>query len=206
MKKYLPIICAALLLVSLTAGAVFAAQGPTARLQEGIAKITEVLKQPEFQQAHIEPSALDQLRPIINQYFDFKLLTMYAVGKRWNDFPEKDQNNIVESFRKLLELTYLQKIQGYNGANVSYLKELIQGSKAMVLTEVTGKDNKYQVNYRLIQADGKWMVYDIIAEGISLVKNYRTQFADILQDHDSDYLLNKIQEKVDELQKNPRGE
>jgi phospholipid transport system substrate-binding protein len=54
--------------------------------------------------------------------------------------------------------------------------------------------------------NGVWMVYDIIAEGISLVKNYRTQFAEILHDGDAQTLIEKLRQKAKELEAAQRAE
>ncbi|WP_054652846.1 MlaC/ttg2D family ABC transporter substrate-binding protein [Salidesulfovibrio brasiliensis] len=94
----------------------------------------------------------------------------------------------------------MPKLEDYSGQKVTYKKQMVRGDKAMVLTEVVDKDKTFSVNYRLIKIGGQWMVYDIIAEGISLVKNYRSQFAEILHDGNVDTLIAKLNEKAEHLQ------
>ena len=59
---------------------------------------------------------------------------------------------------------------------------------------------KIPVNYRMLPKDGDWKVYDVLIENISLVKNYRTQFQDLLRTTDPDQLIVRIREKSREVQ------
>lgn len=173
---------------------------PTETIKEGIDKIIDVLKDPKVNTDDGKQDVIKILSNMAEDYFAFDELTMRAVGRPWLKMSDEQKSEFIASFRRLLELTYLQKIRQYDGEKVEYTKELVKGQRAMVLTNVIAKDNVFSVNYKLIKRDGRWLVYDIIGENISLVKNYRQQFNEILQDGSVDELVERIKEKINKLQ------
>lgn len=172
---------------------------PTDRLREGIDAILAVVADPKYENGQNREEMLSQVSTIVRQYFDFAELARRTVPNHWQDFTADQQSQFVEALTQLLEKTYLRKIEGYNNEQVEYVREMIQGNRAMVLTNVTSGDKTFSVNYRLIN-EGQWMVYDVIGEGISLVKNYRTQFNDLLASGMTpDELIARINEKIAKL-------
>jgi phospholipid transport system substrate-binding protein len=92
------------------------------------------------------------------------------------------------------------KLQGdYNNEEIDYLKELIKGNRALVRTVIHQKNVDISVDYRFKKVDGAWKVYDIIiAEGVSLVKNYRVQFSSILKKGSPGQLIERLEIKLAE--------
>ena len=90
----------------------------------------------------------------------------------------RKKKEFVALFSDLLERSYINKIESYTGEQkVLYTKEIIEKDHASVRTEIVVKrDANVEVEYRLLQRNGSWQVYDVIIEGVSLVNNYRTQF------------------------------
>ena len=108
----------------------------------------------------------------------------------------------------LLLTTYLNKVDGYNGEQVAYTGEIANAAKTRVevRTEITMKDGtRVPVAYRMMAKDNSWRVYDIIVENLSLVKNYRTQFQDILTSGTPDELIARVKAKAEEVRKQPVG-
>ncbi|KAB1442735.1 MlaC/ttg2D family ABC transporter substrate-binding protein [Pseudodesulfovibrio senegalensis] len=189
-------LCAVLLLPALAV----AEMTPTETLKEGVDKIIAILKDPSVNTDDGKDKIIQKLSSMADDYFAFEQLTMRAVGRPWLKMPAELQEKLVASFRKLLELTYLKQIRQYDDEKVVYKREMVKGSKAMVLTDVVAKDKVFSVNYKLVKLDGRWYVYDIIGEGISLVKNYRSQFNEILHDSDTAGLIDRINERVAALE------
>lgn len=196
----------AFMLLLLATAANAQAESPEDRVKEGVGTIVEQLKDPAFQDPAKREAIFEKVSKIAEKYFDYKYLTMMAVGVPWRDMDDATKEELVPVFRKVLELNYMPKLEGYSGQQVHYKKELVRGDKAMVLTDVVDKDKKISVNYRLVNIDGQWMVYDIIAEGISLVKNYRSQFAEILHSGDAQTLIEKLRQKAAQLENAPNTE
>ena len=61
---------------------------------------------------------------------------------------------------------------------------------------VSRQGEEYSVNYRLLADGGRWRIYDVVIEGVSLVNNYRSQFAGILQKSSFQEMTKKLQETV----------
>jgi phospholipid transport system substrate-binding protein len=204
-KTLFSTIVTALLLLGFSASAL-AAESPRKRVEEGVGEIVELLKDGRLQDNDKREAALEDISKLSDKYFDYKYLAMMAVGRPWLEMDDNTRDELTKVFRKVLELNYLPKLEGYSGQKINYVKEMVRGDKAMVITEVIDKDKKISVNYRLVKMNGVWMVYDIIAEGISLVKNYRTQFAEILHDGDAQTLIEKLRQKAKELEAAQRAE
>lgn len=188
----------------LLAGAAHAGQAPTERVKEGLDKVLAVLTDPDRPdrgQKALSPETLGKLKNIAKDYFDFTELTMRSVGQPWLEMTDTQRTELEEAFTNLLERTYLQKAAEYNGETVEYVNEMIKGDRAFVLTNVNYQDKAIPVNYRMINRN-QWMIYDVIIEGVSLVKNYRTQFSKVLQKESPEHLTSLLRQKAKEIDEN----
>lgn len=196
-KLYLSLTLAVLCLVC--ASGAFAGQTPMERVKEGADKLIKILSDPAMTEPDHHDAAIKELRATAEEYINFRLVTMLCIGRQWRDMSKQMQDDLTESFVQLLERTYLKRIPAYEGQGVKYLKEDVQGKKAKVFTEIVDKDKKIVVEFRLRLVQGQWMIYDVVAEGVSLVANYRTQFAQILGDGTPDDLLQLIRKRIKKL-------
>ena len=99
-------------------------------------------------------------------------------------------------FADLLDRAYISKIELYQGERVRYVAETADGDEATVKTVIaTKKSSEIPVDYRLHRKDGRWLIYDVIIEGVSLVSNYRTQFNKIVQTESYDALVQRLRAK-----------
>jgi phospholipid transport system substrate-binding protein len=106
----------------------------------------------------------------------------------------------VQLFETLLENSYAGKIESYNQEKIVYLKEAVDGEYAEVKSKVvTAKRDEYTLDYRLLNKGGKWMVYDVVIEGVSMVSNYRSQFNKIITSQGYKELLKKMKTKSEEI-------
>lgn len=198
-RSILPLALALVLTCALAAPAL--ADAPLSTVKEGVDKVIAVLQDPQYKGAKsISGKQLEQLRAVIKQYFYFTELTARAVGRPWLKFSPQQQADLSESFQELLEKTYLGKFEGYNGEKFDYQKEMAQGNLAFVQSQVTANDGKLlAVNFRLIQKDGRWLIYDVIGEGISIMEIYRSQFAQELQNGSPESLIGKVRQRVADI-------
>jgi phospholipid transport system substrate-binding protein len=133
-----------------------------------------------------------QLRAAIDQRFDYRQMSMRALSKNWRGRTPEERKNFVELFKNLLEKSYAKKIEAFGNGKVEYFDEVVKGKYAMVKTKVSRKDKNIGIDYKLIQRGEKWMVYDIVVEGVSLIQNYRSQFTKIIQEDSFDGLMRRI--------------
>lgn len=140
------------------------------------------------------------LKRSISVLFDYNEMAKRSLGRHWNDRSQEERKQFSDLFASLLEKTYANKIESYNNEKVIYLRENIAASRAEVKSKiVTAKHDEYTMDYRLLNQGGKWMVYDVVIEGVSLVSNYRSQFNKIITANGYGELVKKLQGKSGDL-------
>ena len=202
MKNMLSRLAAILCCLCLLGGMAQAASPAHQALEKVIDTVLDLIKDP----AYATPATRDRQRARNEQevrtIFDFSEFSLRTVGPRWKTFAPDQQRAFSEAFANLLIPTYVNKIDGYNGERIVYLGEVRSGdgSKVEIRTEVALNDGRrIPVSYRMLQKNGAWRVYDVLVENLSLVKNYRTQFQDILTTGTPDELIGRINEKAREV-------
>ena len=175
-------------------------------IDQGLTQVLSLIKDPGYADINKRQELQNQIIALVKNQFDFVEFSARTVGARWNSFTAAQQQNFSAAFSDLLINTYLNKIDGYNGEEISFVgeKTSAKGDRVEVMTILNMKTGKkIPVNYRLLPKDNTWKVYDVLVENISLVKNYRTQFQDILQTSTPEQLIERIRAKTAEVkQKN----
>lgn len=197
-------VLSAFLLVFLWGIQVHASPATDARqtLEAAVNNIMAALRNPGYAEPATRGPLRQQIEQDVYRVFDFGEFSSRTVGPRWKTFTPEQQKEFSSSFAQLLFNTYLNRITGYNGETVAYVGETVspEGNKVEVKTVITMKDGrKTPVSYRMLLKDGSWRVYDVIIENISLVKNYRTQFQDILNTASPDQLIQRVRAKAQEI-------
>ena len=119
-----------------------------------------------------------------------------SLGANWSRINAQQQKEFTAAFTQLLEKTYADQIDLYDGQTVAYVGETGDKEYAEVNTKVKDKKGQaYSVDYRLRLVDGKWRIYDVVAENISVVNNYRSQFSRVIANSSFEELLNRIKNK-----------
>ncbi len=197
MKKQNPskgIVFAVLILFSTLISTTAAASQATNAIQTTISQVIELLKSGEFQTDSDAKKA--ELRKIINPRFSYKQMSMRSLAKHWNGKSDDEKREFVSLFSQLLENSYASKLESYSNEKINYGEEIIKGKYAMVKTEIVRSDGVINVDYKLIQEQGDWKVYDFVIEGVSMIKNYRSQFNRIIKKDSYDALKQKLRDKI----------
>ncbi len=168
------------------------------QLKGTINKIIGILKDPSLKGDASIKQRRENLRKAVSERFSFEKMSQLCLGKHWKDRTDDEKKVFIELFGRLLEETYISKIEGYTNEKVEYLKESITDKKAQVNTRIITEKIEIPIDYRLYQEkDGSWMVYDLIIEGVSLVGNYRSQFDEILQRDNYKKLIDELKKKIE---------
>lgn len=150
----------------------------------------------------------DRLRVLIEQYWDTTDMARSALGYHWKALDDQQRQQFTKLFSDLIESIYLSrsnfsKAQKYTDTvSIDYIKEIPEGDEySKITTAVTLKpgDKPIRVDYRTHWADGKWMVYDIIVEDISLTGNYRNQFNRVINSQGYPELVRLLQNKLQQI-------
>ena len=103
-------------------------------------------------------------------------------------------------FGDLLERSYISKIELYGGEKIQYTGDKIEGDQASVMSKLLTKTNtEVPIEYRMLKKGERWLVYDVIIEGVSLISNYRTQFNKIIQTSSYAELVKKMKSRQEEM-------
>jgi len=141
-----------------------------------------------------------KLRSIINPRFDYIEMGKRSLARNWRDLSPQERKDFIDLFGQLLENSYANKIESYRDEKINYVDEIIKGKYAMVKTEIVRKNDVIGVDYKLINTGNEWLVYDFIVEGVSMIRNYRSQFNKIIHKDSFQVLMDKLSKKVGELE------
>ncbi|MBT5986825.1 MAG: ABC transporter substrate-binding protein [Nitrospina sp.] len=180
----------------------FADSEVTSQLKDTIEKVIKI----------VQDEALDKdkqarrvaLRKTIAERFNYRQMVMRSLAKNWDARSDQERQEFIALFKSLLENSYANKLEAYKDEEINYLDEMIKGKYALVKTEVVRKSSTIGVDYKLIQENGNWQVYDFVIEGVSMIRNYRSQFTKIIRRDSYEVLVQKLTEKINELEQDSK--
>jgi phospholipid transport system substrate-binding protein len=155
----------------------------------------------------------EKLRELGTKYFDFNSMARSVMGYHWRQLTPAQRDEFVVVFTKFIQDAYLNKLQDYGvkkvedelpSVKIDFTHETFDGTEyAQVYSTVTLKDQKapIAVNYLMHLADGKWKVYDMTVDAISLISNYRNQFNRVMNESGYDKLVADLRAKTADLQR-----
>jgi phospholipid transport system substrate-binding protein len=175
------------------------AAGAKDTVQVQIDKMLAKMQTPEFKGLQ-KDAKLTEISNIINEVFDWQELSQRTLGREWKKFSPDQQKEFVTLFEKLLEGIYADRILAYTQEKIEFGKEteLKKGRVEVESYIITTDNKKVPLFYRMTNKSGQWRVYDVVIEGVSMVKNYRGQFRQILSKKKPEDLLQTLREKVKE--------
>jgi len=191
------------LMVSLSSAA-WAGPGPvTDSLKGTLNQIIDVLNDPSLKTPNKENERKDILLKLIKERFDEEEFSRRALGVHWRKRTKEERKEFVEAFSDLLERTYLDKIDAYlakagsfSEKNILYLNETVKGRYVVLATKIITSENaQIPVLYLFKNKQGNWLVCDVAIEGVSIAKNYRAQFKEILANSSFKELIGKLKSK-----------
>lgn len=172
------------------------ASAPGEQIQAAIEKVLDVLRDPALKKESNRNNRVERLRAIIEPQFDFAEMAKRSLGPQWQRRTAEEQREFVSLFREMVETSYINSIDSYDGERVVVTSQKQEQGHADVNTKiVTKKGDEFFVTYRLMGSEGGWKVYDVVIENISLVNNYRSQFTRIISQSSYEGLMRKIREK-----------
>jgi len=170
---------------------------PKETVETGVNKVIATLSDPAFK-AKPKDQQIAAISLEIESVFDFQELSRRTLGKQWKKMSAEQQTEFVKLFTELLQGVYADRLLAYSDQKILFDKEImIKKGRAEVQSYLQTSDGtKIPLFYRLTDKSGSWKVYDVIIEGVSMVKNYRTQFRDILSKGSPEKLLEILREKT----------
>jgi phospholipid transport system substrate-binding protein len=172
----------------------------TDEVKRVVDEVVRIVADPELKKPQKEPQRRQALRNAIGNVFDYQEMAQRSLATHWKERTPAERKEFAGLFQTLLENSYAGKIESYHNEKIVYLKESVEGDRAEVKSKVIApKGDEYSLEYRLTQKNGKWMVYDVVIEGVSLVSNYRGQFNRIINQQGYPALVKKLRTKSEEI-------
>ena len=198
-RHFLTFILAVGLLVNLATGSICQASSEiTSQLKDTIDKVINIVKDGGLKDAEERRTAL---RKTIDQRFNYQQMVMRSLAKNWEQRSDQERQHFIKLFKSLLENSYASKLESYSDEKIKYTDEVLKGNYALVKTQVIRPSSTISVDYKLINENGTWKVYDFVIEGVSMIRNYRSQFTKIIRKDSYEVLVQKLTDKIQELEK-----
>ena len=200
-RKLLSGLCVGIVLLIFMSPSLWAGE-PGKLIMDTMDRGLAILKEPSlFEDQGEKPSAEEKAKERrqrlweeISPMFDFEETSKRTLGRYWQERSLSEKREFVKLFTNILKDTYVGKAD--SGERVVYLGEKQEDNYATVQTRfITRTGAEISVDFRLLNNQGKWKVYDAIIEGVSLVNNYRSQFNSILARSSYAGLVQKIKGK-----------
>jgi phospholipid transport system substrate-binding protein len=170
---------------------------PITTVEATVKRVLDVLRDPQLKHPSSKEIKKEKLRIIYKDMFDEIEFSKRTLARNWNKFTPAQRSEFVNLFEQVLEKAYIDKILDYSNEKIDFYKEtMISANRAEIQTKIITSSKEIPIFYRMILKDGKWKVYDVVVENVSLVQNYRTQFNDILSDGTPEKLLEILRKKV----------
>src|SRR3990170_8286538 len=182
------------LLVSVSAS--LQAVEPGKLIMDTIDKGILILKDPALKGEEKVQERRQKLWEEISPVFNFEEMSKRALGQHWKSRTPEEKKEFVELFTNIMKDAYIGKTDTYSGEKVVIISEKQDKKYATVQTKIiTNKGTEISVDYNMLNNPGKWTIYDVTIEGVSLVNNYRSQFNNILIKSSYKELIQKIKAK-----------
>jgi phospholipid transport system substrate-binding protein len=193
--------------LALLAGSVWSAApalaggAATEAIKGTINEVIRILSDPGMKKPERAPERRRLLEKVVGDRFSYEEMSKRTLAAQWQKLNEKDRTEFVGLFKRLLTNSYADKVEGYSGEQVQYLNERLEGDYAEVRTKAVSGKAEIPLDYRMLSKSGDWQVYDVVVDGVSLVSNYRGQFAKIIRTSGYDDLVKQLRDKSDQFVK-----
>ena len=184
--------------LSFASANVFANIGPDELVRKTADDVISTIKQDKDIQAGDTNKIYKLAEEKILPNFDFERISRLVLGKAWRKATDKQKTEFKYEFKNLLLRTYAVALSKYKDQKIEYkpLRMKPTDEIVKVKTEIIQSGGQpIDVDYALAKQDDGWLVIDIIIEGVSLVTNYRSQFASEIKKNGMDSLIIELAKK-----------
>jgi phospholipid transport system substrate-binding protein len=181
---------AVLLVALLLPGPASATDTARRALEERVDRVLEILRR-EAPDAEKK----DGIRETVADFFDFEIMAGLALSYRWKEMDDAERSRFVPLYRRRLENVYLDRLMTYGDETVKLGAETrLAEDRVKIESEIVSGDRRIPLDYKLVRRGDRWRVYDLVIEGVSLARNYRSQFDAFLRDRSLEELMAKLRE------------
>lgn len=163
--------------------------------QSTIDAIEQNRKKPKSAQAPFE----SLVKNVVSPYMDYNDMSRWVVGRQaWVKATPSEREEFTTAFRELLIRTYASSLDQYHGQTIEYFppREPVGNKKRVqIISHITDHTGQLiKVGYRMVRHNSEWKIYDIVIEGVSLLKGFQSQFSQDIRQHGLSFATNKIRQ------------
>ncbi len=195
-RKALVTLLALLIAAPLMAAPTTPTLSPMEQVKKEINQAFSILRNPKLSSKEKSQKILE----IVDKFVDWHEVAKRVLGIRWRRVTPQQREKFTQVFKEFVKANYADKFEKYSDEKVVYEKQELDPPYARVFLKVYSKKQPEPISMecRLINNNGKWLVYDILIAGVSMVNNYRVQIANILVNKSFDDMLKTLEKKVKE--------
>jgi phospholipid transport system substrate-binding protein len=176
--------------------------GPLATLKAKNDQVDLLLRKKVTKDSPEEKKVKDDMKQVASSLLDYEELGKKALDAHWAELKPAQQKEFISTFKEMLEKNYVKQLRTNLDYNVTYKDEKVTGEQAVVQSVVKvktkGKSTDADIVYKMRKTGPTWMVWDIVTDEVSLLRNYKTQFHKIITEQGYDKLLEKMKNKLKE--------
>ena len=143
------------------------------------------------------PEERAKLKAIVGDLFDFEALSELSLGRSWADLTADQRAEFVDLNRLLIEKNYADPKLYTKAEKIDYAGVELDGKEALVKTVVHYKTERSNIDYQMHLVNGKWLIYDMVVDDLSIGKSNRSQFRREIRKSSFEGLVKKLREKLD---------
>jgi phospholipid transport system substrate-binding protein len=180
------------LLLVFPAAPVLAQPDPLIAVESMVNSVLEILDNSDL--SLVEKK--EQVSGRAQRFLSIESMSQRTLGTYWNSATQEQRDHFTYLFTRILEETYLNRIDDYSGGTVRYLQQRVKDDRAIVDTLIVADELELPVQYRMVYEQQEWRVFDIVIDGVSLIMNYRASYAEIIRSQGYDGLFRLMEERV----------
>jgi len=196
-KRLIPWLTAALVAAGSATAHAQAAKGPDVLIKEVSTDVLDAVKADKSIKQGDVGKVIALVDVKVMPHVNFQRMTASAVGRYWRQATPEQQKRLQDEFKILFVRTYsgaLAQVQDQT-VELKPMRAAAGDKEVVVRTEIRGRGDPVQLDYRLENTGTEWKVYDINVLGVWLVENYRNSFAQEIGAGGIDGLINKLAER-----------
>lgn len=171
---------------------------PLTQTKQYVGEIISILSDQQLAVPERREERKKKVEAVVDNVFDFEEMAKRSLARDWDEKTPEQQKEFVGLFARLVKQRYIGKVDSYSGQKVLFKNQSVKDGNAIIYSLLVDHGTNIPIDYKLIRKDnGKWLGYDVRVENISLVANYRQDFASIIRQDGFEGLLRKIRDKVE---------
>lgn len=207
--KYWMSILAALALTAVAPASLADEAAPDELIRVLSEQVLEIVRNDTRLQEGEVDSAIERIEAIVVPHFNFRRMTMLAVGRDWRQASQEQQRRLMDSFYGMLVRTYSNALTEYKDHTIDFRPLRMSPDDSTVRVQTAVRQPGAQavsVDYMLERTEEGWKVFDIVVAGVSLVTNYRSAFAQEIRNGGIDGLIQALEARGGEGMRFPGHE